>query len=215
MCQKRLYKRSFALHAVRPLQRTPGYRLKSPLQREPEIQSRAISQLFLTWSTARFVCTRARKGGVLGPWRLGPLQRGYGTPPCPAQPTRSRLGAARSFPRPRSRVAEIAAHACHTCNVATRPPRGPRPPPSVLHAHTPHCGTRHHRRRRWRAPSASCSGCCSPASHRSSRLGSARKRRGGSLALTCTPTGCGKQVRVRQENHGPKVGAVHGQSRLR
>ena len=37
---------------------------------------------------------------------------------------------------------------------------------------------------------------------------------GGTTAheSTCTSAGRGKQVRARQENHGPKVGAVRGQS---
>jgi hypothetical protein len=177
-----------------------------------------ISRNLATFSNlvdSQCACTRARKGGFLGPWRLSPLQRGYGAPPGPDQPTRSRLGAARGFPRPLSRVAEIGMRVPHMRrghSAAARPLRGPRPPPSVLHTHAPHCGTRHRHWWRWRARAAAAAARPATAAAASAALGS-----GGatSLALTCTPAGRGNQVHVRQENHGPKVGAVHGQSRSR
>ena len=107
VCQKRLYPRYFALHTVLPLQRTPGYRLKSLLQREPEIKSRQISYFS---TDGRYVCAHVQ-GPINGPSegakRPVPLQRDRGAPPGRPQPARSLVGAARASLRGQSRAAEI------------------------------------------------------------------------------------------------------------
>ena len=102
-----MYPRYFALHTVRPLQRTPGHRLKSLLQREPEIKSRQISYFS---TDGRYVCAHVQ-GPINGPSegakRPVPLQRDRGAPPGRPQPARSLVGAARASLRLRSRAAEI------------------------------------------------------------------------------------------------------------
>ena len=141
-----------------------------------------------------------RRGTVVGPW--GTARPG----PARPDPPRSRSGL--SCPR--------SACACHACDAATRPPlgrpvgHGRRPARSTDTPHTAeHATAVGGGGARVQRGAADAAAQPATAAAASAALGS-----GGTTAheLTCTPAGRGKEVRARQENHGPKVSAVRGQS---